>query len=191
MSLVVSSNLGILNPASGSKATDSFHHFNRLPPEVRQIIWGFELNHERLLHVEAHPQADEDDNERPYKIILTECQPISKLALVCSESRAVTHRFYRVQLPCLYRWRGKQDAKGTLYFNPELDTLEIRGRFFANFVEDLWVQDPRNVGLINLALSKENLIVPLDRAMDYSLERVLSRLERVVFLYRGGLERMF
>ncbi|RTE71903.1 hypothetical protein BHE90_013688 [Fusarium euwallaceae] len=199
MPLVVSSNLGILNPPSGSKATDTFRHFKRLPLELRWHIWEFELKHERLLHVEAHPlEASPDDPstesgtcpERTYEIILTEFLPISKLARVNSESRAVASHFYRVQLPCVYRWEGKEDTNGICYFNPELDTLEIRGNAFSNFAEDLWVHDARHVGLINLALSMRQLI-PESRAEYPLLQRIIPRLKRVMFLCRGGSERIY
>ncbi|RSL60539.1 hypothetical protein CEP53_005417 [Fusarium sp. AF-6] len=199
MPLVVSSNLGILNPPSGSKATDTFLHFKRLPLELQWHIWELELKHERLLHVEARPLADNDSfkttdcQQRPYRIILTEFQPISKLNHVNSESRVIASRFYRVQLPCLYRWEGRNDVVGTFYFNPELDTLEIRGQSFAAFAQDLWVHDVRHVGLVNLALSERRFIgMPPEPMVEYSLlHKVFSRLRNVVFLYAGGVERMF
>ncbi|RSL92033.1 hypothetical protein CEP52_014036 [Fusarium oligoseptatum] len=199
MPLVVSSNLGILNPPSGSKTTDTFRDFKRLPLELRWHIWELELKHERLLHVEVdflEASPDDPDTEsatRPekaYKIILTEFLPISKLARVNSESRAVASHFYRVQLRCVYRWEGKEDTNGIFYFNPELDTLEIRGKAFSNFAEDLWVHDARHVGLVNLALSRRHLI-PKSRAEYPLLQRIIPRLKRVIFLYRSASERMY
>ncbi|RMJ05158.1 hypothetical protein CDV36_014176 [Fusarium kuroshium] len=198
MPLVVCSNLGILNPPSGSKATDSFRYFKRLPLELRWYIWELELKHERLLHVEAHfLEASPDDPAiesangpgRAYEIILTEFLPISKLARISSESRAVASHFYRVQLPCVYRWEGKEDMNGIFYFNPELDTLEIRGKAFSNFAEDLWVHDARHVGLVNLALTHRHFI-PESKDEYPVLRRIIPRLKRIVFLYLGGIERM-
>ncbi|KAJ3466671.1 hypothetical protein MRS44_004235 [Fusarium solani] len=199
MPLVVSSNQGIFNPPAGSKATGTFRHFGRLPLELRWTIWELELKHERLLHVEADPlelPADDDsDSEisnrtgRTYEI-MTEFQPISKLARVNSESRAVASCFYRVQLPCVYRWKGKEDTNGVFYFNPELDTLEIRCKAFSNFAQDLWVHDTRHVGLVKLALSSRHFSP--GSSSDLSLlQKIMPRLKRVVFLYLGGVERMF
>ncbi|KAH6974804.1 hypothetical protein EDB80DRAFT_595182 [Ilyonectria destructans] len=227
MTSVTTSKLNIFNPASRSKATDTFRYFNHLPCELRWKIWELELCHERLLHVQARPpptaaesvestdtvesprsveNADSppDEPEAPgYELILVERQPISKLARVNSESRHVTSRFYRVQLPCLYRWEGKQDMIGTFYFHPELDTLEIRGRRFPRFAQDLWAHDPRHVGLINLALNENRFISDIrqrrfpelkkdipkrQRAL---LRQIIPRLKRVIFLIRGGPQRKF
>ncbi|RSL91317.1 hypothetical protein CDV31_015489 [Fusarium ambrosium] len=198
MPLVVSSNLGILNPPSGSKTTDTFRDFKRLPLELRWHIWELELKHERLLHVEVdflEASPDDPDTEsatrtgKAYRIILTEFLPISKLARVNSESRAVASHFYRVQLPCVYRWEGKEDTNGIFYLNPELDTLEIRGKAFSNFAEDLWVHDARHVGLVNLALTHRHFI-PESKDEYPVLRRIIPRLKRIVFLYLGGIERM-
>ncbi|RSL49686.1 hypothetical protein CEP54_012300 [Fusarium duplospermum] len=198
MPLVVSSNLGILNPPSGSKATDTFRQFQQLPLELRWHIWELELKHERLLHVEADFLETSPDDPgtgsancpgRAYKIILTEFLPISKLARVNSESRAAASHFYRVQLHCVYRWEGKQDTDGIFYFNPELDSLEIRGNAFCNFAEYLWVRDARHVGLVNLAVTERDFI-PESRAEYPILQRIMPRLKRVIFLYLGGIERM-
>ncbi|KAM0424962.1 hypothetical protein ACHAPT_009763 [Fusarium lateritium] len=197
-----SSRLDILNQPSNSKPTDSFKYFNRLPPELRWSIWKLELKYERLLHVEARSLLGNRGNDplypkygfiTRYEIILTEYQPISKLAHVNSESRAIASRFYRVQLPCRYRWKGKEDTRGTFYFNPELDTLEIRGQGFAEFAQDLWARDTRRVGLINLAVTERRFIeMPPEPMPDFSLpHNVLSRIRRVVFRYLGGVERMF
>lgn len=191
--------MSILNPVCNSKPTDAFWSFSRLPTELRWKIWELELNQERLLHVEARPLVDNDSfrttdcHQRPYRIILTEFQPIRKLSHVDSESRVVASRFYRVQLPCLYRWEGRNDVNGIFYFNPELDTLEIRGQSFAAFAHDLWVHDVRHVGLVNLALSEQRFIeLPPEPTTEYFLlHKVFSRLRNVVFLYLGGIERMF
>ncbi|RSL53980.1 hypothetical protein CEP51_014788 [Fusarium floridanum] len=199
MPLVVSSNLGILNPPSGSKTTDTFRDFKRLPLELRWHIWELELKHERLLHVEVdflEASPDDPDTEgatRPekaYKIILTEFLPISKLARVNSESRAVASHFYRVQLPCVYRWEGKEDTNGIFYFNPELDILEIRGKAFSNFAEDLWVHDARHVGLVNVALTSRHFF-PESKDEYPVLRRIIPRLKRVMFLCRDGSERIY
>ncbi|KAF5007213.1 hypothetical protein FDECE_6447 [Fusarium decemcellulare] len=213
MDPIPNNNLEIFNPGPKSTALNSFLYFNRLPLELRWKIWEIELRHERLLHVELRPLSSAkkaknsdgacDETSTPYKVILTEFQPISKLAHVNSESREITSRFYRVQLPCRYRWDGKDDFDGIFYFNPELDTLEVRGKLFADFAQDLWVRDPRHVGLINVALDEIQFIAqPPDNfghhrkrdvyksGIDH-LRQALSRLERVIFIYLGGLQRMF
>ncbi|KAF5010808.1 hypothetical protein FDECE_3051 [Fusarium decemcellulare] len=202
MAFFTGSSLEIFNPSFNSQSIEPFFHFSRLPRELRWAIWQLGLQYERLLHVEvrsskSHCTAterplDKQRDPQAYEIILSERQPISKLSHVNFEAREITHRFYRVQLPCLYRWEGKEDAEGIFYFHPELDTLEIRGEPFASFAQDLWAHDTRSIGLINLAVSNQFIPEePLPPITNSFLPQVLSRLRRVIFLYLGGVERMF
>ncbi|KAF4464155.1 hypothetical protein FALBO_9014 [Fusarium albosuccineum] len=165
MAFSTGSSLEIFNPSFNSQSIEGFSHFSRLPRELRWAIWRLGLQYERLLHVEVHSSKshctaterplDKQRDHQAYEIILSERQPISKLSHVNFEAREITHRFYRVQLPCLYRWESKEDTEGIFYFHPELDTLEIRGEPFASFAQDLWAHDTRSVGLINLAYDHE------------------------------------
>lgn len=101
-----------------------------------------------------------------YTVVLLGRHPISKLFHISQESRFVAFRFYRVQLPCRYRWR-RVEENGTFYFNPELDIvkldpeadlsdqyrhLNVASKYLAEFAHQLRLKDPRRVGLVNLAL---------------------------------------
>lgn len=75
------------------------------------------------------------------------------------------------------------EENGTLYFNPELDILMISGfEYFAKFAHDIWVHDPRHVGLLNMAL-RDHRVGPMythDKNNNH-LREVVSRLRRVMF----------
>ncbi|KAJ3538899.1 hypothetical protein NM208_g2547 [Fusarium decemcellulare] len=196
MAFSTGSSLEIFNPSFNSQSIEGFSNFSRLPRELRWAIWQLGLQHERLLHVEvrsskSHCTAterplDKQRDHQAYEIILSERQPISKLSHVNFEAREITHRFYRVQLPCLYRWEGKEDTEGIFYFHPELDTLEIRGEPFASFAQDLWAHDTRSIDLINLAVSIQFIPEePLPPITNSLLPQVFSRFRRVIFLYLG------
>ncbi|KAM5383708.1 hypothetical protein ACJZ2D_001697 [Fusarium nematophilum] len=132
------------NLQPGARAADPFPQFNRLFPELRWMVWEQALSHERVLHVELRePLAVNDDESKDeneaetndgYSIVLKERRAISKLFRVNAESRHVVLCFYRVQLPCHYQWNGQLEENGTLYFNPELDTLQFRNtKYLAMF----------------------------------------------------------
>ncbi|KAJ3549495.1 hypothetical protein NM208_g473 [Fusarium decemcellulare] len=121
-----------------------------------------------------------------YRLAVPQQQVISKLFHINSESRHVAIRFYRVQLPCRYGARGQRtEENGTFYFNPELDTLAIRDVWnqFPKFAHDLWVNDPKRVGLINLMVSEgaSYASIPNERFNMPLLRQVVSRLECVTF----------
>ncbi|KAM5346167.1 hypothetical protein ACJ41O_009172 [Fusarium nematophilum] len=135
------------NLQPGARAADPFPQFNRLFPELRWMVWEQALSHERVLHVELRePLAVNDDESKDeneaetndgYSIVLKERRAISKLFRVNAESRHVVLCFYRVQLPCHYQWNGQLEENGTLYFNPELDTLQFRNtKYLAMFGHD-------------------------------------------------------
>ncbi|KAF4450397.1 hypothetical protein FALBO_16490 [Fusarium albosuccineum] len=201
MTSAPNNHLTIFNPVP--KATDSFPQFCRLLPELRWMIWEQALSHERFLLINLGPSEpplapslrkfqQTDETNDTYSIILYGRQLISKLFHINSESRQVASSFYRVHLPCGYRWGGQVEANGTLYVNPELDTLEISGtQHLAHFARRVLAHDRCNVGLVNLALPAEQMRRRVDINQPYRhFRRILSRLERVTFVYRGGLGRM-
>ena len=129
---------------------------------------------------------------RKYFVVLSECQVISKLFRVNSESRNTALRCYRVHLPCHYKAKGRVEVNGTLHFNPELNTLEIRGtEHFAHFAHDLWAHDRRSVGFLNIALEVTHkghgLDLP-DKQLDIPLLRQgIFRLKRIIFECDDGV----
>lgn len=170
--------LQFINPVQQGAGT--FTCFNKLPPELRLMIWEQSLFHERLVEVDLWPGKSSkhleefSQLERPfstiarcrfnsrlrrkrYLIVLKTRHEVSGLFSVCSESRQAALSFYRVQVPCYYKQRGGRPKKGTMYFHPELDTLHIVGflRYFANFAHKLWRRDPRRVGLVHIALTSD------------------------------------
>lgn len=175
--------LQLLNPKHEAKG--EFHLFSQFPLDVRCAIWEQALSHERLICVYLDPPGDWGEGPTPkdYVVVLSQRQIISKLFRVNKESRSCASRFYRVQLPCIYEYWGHPEENGTLYFNPELDTLLISGiEYLVKFAHDLWVHDPRHVGLLNMALDDPE-VRPLythEKTND-RLREVVSRLRRVMF----------
>ncbi|KAF4964606.1 hypothetical protein FSARC_7512 [Fusarium sarcochroum] len=186
----------ILNP--DFQTTDDFSNFSRLPLEIRQKIWESAMSHERLLHIQLGPA----------QVTLAERLAISKLFHVNSESRYTALNFYRVHLPCIYRHRNcygdhypKREVQGVLYLNPELDILNINGHdapmYFTQFAHDVWAHDRCRVGLVNLALSVEECTWTPDPWSKVPIptlplhRKVLSRLERILFIFEADQEDMY
>ncbi|RTE82910.1 hypothetical protein BHE90_002517 [Fusarium euwallaceae] len=196
--------LQLFNPKP--KAEGIFYLFPQLPIEIRCMIWEQELHHERLICVElasheAHPeylrqvspwlQSDED------YLIISEWPAINKTLHINAESRSYASRFYRVQLPCRYRCDqdGRVEEKGIFYFNPELDTLEIKGmQCFAKFAHDLWRHDPRRAGLLRMVIDisfPRGFRSYADVEDKAPLRKGLSRLKHVIFMDQGDKGRMY
>ncbi|KAM0544386.1 hypothetical protein ACHAPJ_011846 [Fusarium lateritium] len=193
----------LVNPLP--KSTGTFHNFSKLSTEIRCAIWEHILSQERLLRVHLFsPRESINLDLRAssvnwaasgnYVIFVT--QPtLSRLFLVNVESRLSALRFYRVQLPCRYFRSDHAVQDGTLYINPELDTLDIRGiHHFVKFAYDLWVHDPRDVGLLNLAIaqtwSSEIRRLYTWDAGAATLRQVLSRLKRVMFMQQIARDQL-
>ncbi|KAI8659170.1 2EXR domain-containing protein [Fusarium sp. Ph1] len=181
--------LELLNPKS--KIEDKFHLFPNLPTEIRCQIWEQALCHERLIFIELHANLDPWTNTLipdDYVITLPQRSTISKLFSVNAESRVCASRFYRVQLPCSYRCGDHVEENGILYFNAELDTLAISGfGYFVKFANDLWMHDPKRVGLVNVAIeasSTHHRFVHLynDPKNHTLLRETLYRIKRVIFM---------
>lgn len=206
------------------KNEQTFHHFARLPLELRLYVWELALPCERFLKVRlerrnpivSHPQetstaAGKSTNaESRDSIILLGRKLVPKLLNICKESRQAALHFYRVQLPCEYESDTTNDGlatatgNGTFYFNPEFDMLKIelsrRRESFLDFVLDLRARDPKNVGLLRLALDENDLghgalrNIPLDECdltSRCNFVKVLSSLEMVYFLSIERAGRMY
>ncbi|RSM14448.1 hypothetical protein CDV31_005465 [Fusarium ambrosium] len=184
--------LQLLNPRP--KAKGEFHLFPQLPTDIRCMIWRQALCHERLVFVDLISRGTEYHGywhrfswvkpiPNNYVIYLFQRPNISKLFHVNAESRSCASRFYRVQLPCTYFCGGRVEENGTLYLNPELDTLAIWGyEHFIKFARDVWANDPKRVGLLNMAIP-ESRIWPMYTSQNKDhLREVVSRLQRVWFI---------
>ncbi|KAF4963601.1 hypothetical protein FSARC_8386 [Fusarium sarcochroum] len=193
VSPAVESHLRIINPVP--RSTKTFPLFARFPAEIRGLIWEQALSHERILYVSLGTTAVkfEDTENQDYGIYLNERMAISKLFCVTSESRRVALTFYRVRLPCRYMFPQRPRQSGILYICPELDTIRLRSwEHLDKFAHDVWMADPRGVGLVNLCLSStfwnENFEKPDVKGPH--IRQSMSRLERVVifeqFVGRGG-----
>lgn len=120
----------------------------------------------------------------------------TKLLRVSSESRRAALRFYRVQVPCYCKRKGRT-VERTLYFHPELDTLHITGLdLFPSFSHMLWKLDARRVGLVNIVLSEGYLRRSFGKLQNprswedkHLVRRTLKRLRSVIFGYDGHVGR--
>ncbi|KAH8680803.1 hypothetical protein BX600DRAFT_504557 [Xylariales sp. PMI_506] len=156
-----------------------FPKFSMLPIELRQHIWRLALERHRLLDVILlfqHPsqvtntysstnKLDKLISGDGYMPVVQAFQLNSKLLRVSRESRRAALSFYRVQFPCylqdskVRRRLGSSEGrvKGILYFNPEFDyiapkVLGYQANAFIDFLHDLRAYDPRDIGVLNLAL---------------------------------------
>ncbi|KAF5008965.1 hypothetical protein FDECE_4786 [Fusarium decemcellulare] len=200
--------LRLLNPKP--RATGIFHQFPRFPADIRCMIWEQALTCERLIRVDLSStipnpryvrslnpwRSPSVDVTEEYIIVLSDRPTISKLFRVNSESRSSALRFYRVQLPCFYS-RNLQLAKGIFYFNPELDTLEVRGpEHFVKFAHDVWTCDPRHKGLLNMAIGLADGCLAFRLLSTYErniprLREAMSRLKHVMFMCREDIHRSY
>ena len=205
-------------PDSASTGADKFHLFAALPTEIRFEIWHLAVRRERIIQVRLRNRLTTDkllawkNGSRPasrqderYCVLVNGLQTINKLFRVNWESRKAARLFYRVHVPC---WMVKDATRnsamepGIMYFNPEYDFLRISNDTgdVAEFIHDLKaVHDPRNIGLLNLVASINDLTGPggictikpstLDLPVRKSLADTLLQLRHVFFhqLQRTGL----
>ncbi|KAF5626112.1 acyl oxidase [Fusarium sp. NRRL 52700] len=170
--VLIDNGIGILN-------MDDMGLFPSLPAEIRVSIWTWTLRYQRIFKIflESHvnfsetppdngilPRQLKTGEDPPYYPIVNSRRPLNKLLRVNAESRKVALSFHRVHLPCWF-----QDAEsvprsrltaGTIYINPEYDFLHVQQGTMAivDFVCDLKTKyDPRNVGMRNLALCRNQL----------------------------------
>ncbi|KAI1288941.1 hypothetical protein F5Y03DRAFT_378830 [Xylaria venustula] len=201
---------------ASTPSLQTFTLFSFLPPELQDHIWRIVLErHQRviklrlrhrlltdgLLKRQGHTRPESRENER-YGAIVDGYQTLSKLFHVCRQSRDVALSFYRVHLPCwLVRGNTKDDTMkpGILYFNPEMDFLHISHDHFLDgdyyLIVDLLsdfktIHDPRNVGLLNLAIDHHCLVslcnmdpASLTPTQKSSFAESLSQLRQVFFMH--------
>ncbi|KAI0412977.1 hypothetical protein F5X98DRAFT_353385 [Xylaria grammica] len=163
--------LQILNPEH-DRELRSFSLFPLLPVELRLDIWKLSLRRPRLITVELAPNPEQSTDETRnslgrvvsgthYSVTANGSSLLSKLLRVSSEARAAALQFYRVHLPSHFKLCDK-GGHGTLFLNPEFDTVHIKpGREIHNFVDllhDLRAYDPLDVGLRNLAVDNNNVL---------------------------------
>ncbi|KAF2655745.1 hypothetical protein K491DRAFT_598333 [Lophiostoma macrostomum CBS 122681] len=193
-----------------------FPQFPQLPKELRCQIWRHALQRYRIIDILltlAHqasgfqrflPDAElipiPSASERSYRVISDGFQVLSKFLRVNREARDETLRFYRVHIPCHLTREDihKRDGvPGTLYFNPEYDTLRLNSEFnFKHTVIEFMhhlktTYDPKHIGLLKIVISK-NLGAHVDfhdlRPEDVEQEvrdavvETLQQLEEVFFL---------
>ncbi|KND88467.1 hypothetical protein TOPH_06851 [Tolypocladium ophioglossoides CBS 100239] len=182
--------------------------------ELRLRIWQLSAEQHRLLEADVEPPSDSGEaplcstrntlnkliSGRNYTATVQGFQVHSKLLRVNSESRRVTLRFYRVHIPCYIQTsnkRTKRIRKTTLYYNPEYDFMHLRAHHqpvehsFIDFLYDLKAYDPRDVGLLNLAIGT-NGMTDLHTLAEVSeaparatLVDSLSRLQEIIWLAKS------
>lgn len=154
-----------------------FQPFARLPKEIRLQIWQRFLERQRIISVTLEECTDKHrepishssipetrprpSNGKQYQATVTSRQFLSVLFRVSHEARTAALHFYRVHIPCRCE-SGATQMETTLYFNPEHDFLKITSKrptkkTLVGFLRDLKFHDPRNVGLLNLAMDLNDL----------------------------------
>jgi hypothetical protein len=151
-----------------------FHRFPQLPLEIRQMIWLYSLQRERIIRLyleefidlpSTQEAEDATNKSARYCVSVNGYQVLSKLLRLNRESRDVALRFYRVHFPCILR-RGplsnETRRRGFLYFNPENDFLYIRAEHNSKPLRQMTlpdflyrlkiIYDPKQIGLLNLAI---------------------------------------
>ena len=155
----------------------TFPLFTALPNELRTNIWRYALRRQRIIHLhinsqrgktasEASENPDSVKNGELYFTTVDGSQLLSKFLHVDKELREEVLKHYRVHLPCRFTSRTIKEGSashGTLYLNPEWDTLYISAEWPAKdtliaFIYRLkTIYDPRHIGLLNLAIDGSGL----------------------------------
>ncbi len=155
----------------------TFHLFATLPKELRAKIWRYALRRQRIIRIhinhrrgktasEAGENPDSVGNGELYFTVVNGNQLLSKFLRVNKESREEVLRFHRVHLPCRFTGGTTKEASaghGTFHFNPEWDVLHTTAEWPAQdtliaFIHRLkTTHDPRQVGLLNLAIDDTGL----------------------------------
>jgi len=164
-------------------------------------------------------------SKRRYVATVRSCfQLHSKLLRVSREARQAALEFYRIHIPCNFpkgdaigrfisygsarEMQPHETATAPLYLNPEYDILHLQimrpaEHTFVDFLHDLKAYDPRDVGLLRLALDP-NSITPIheallgstyrDRAIlpstaEASLVSTLTNLRDMIWMIQGHVGR--
>ncbi|KAI1282358.1 hypothetical protein F5Y07DRAFT_352264 [Xylaria sp. FL0933] len=189
----------------------AFPSFRKFPPELRREIWLWALQQhsQRIIKLRVRARSPHDASitsvgktqpsahpDACYDAIVETHQRLSALFFVDRDSRDAALSHYRVQIPCWFTSDSTNNSSpwrpGTLYFSPERDFLWIRNGMgpVADFLHDLrTVRDPRQVGLLNLAVDKNastgfRNIDPtfLDPSVQKSYKETLCQLREVLLV---------
>lgn len=209
--------LQFINPTYSDLDDHSFELFPMLTIELRLQIWEYAVQQTRFLKINLEPPSQDTDTDPysefnalnnvvsnvGYTVTVKSLQCNSKLLAVSREARKVALRFYRIQVPCYIKVheeeRTASSVQAPFYFNPDYDILHVKStlplsRTFVPFLHDLRAYDPKDVGLLRLALDDEivtNLYrMNLDRmnnptsvdAEQPSLTVSIKKLQQVVWL---------
>ena len=187
--------LQIFNPGHATSST-TFSLFPLLHEELRCLIWQHTFSHNRILKIKLQALQWKDSTNHGYSVVVDGYHAYSGLLWVNKEARNEALRFYRVHIPCEFNGTEVSEP-GVLYFNPETDLLQIHSEYptketLVQFFHDLKrLHDPRQVGLLNLALDVNglsghdlHLLHPSDLEPDVNAAFVetLTQLEEVFFV---------
>ena len=199
-------------PSQDTPHHTNFHRFSSLPMELRVKIWHQALCQQRLIPLRLRNRIHMDgllaryggertpDRESEgYAVVADSYRIVSKLYRVSRDARFAAMSFYNVPVPC---WVCKTlEIDGpmipfTVRFNLEYDILWIStdtGQIPEFFHDLKTVHDPQKVGLLNLAVDKEDLRdwggfihIEVDQLSDplrASFTETLSQLREVFFLH--------
>ncbi|KAI1813113.1 hypothetical protein GGS20DRAFT_586810 [Poronia punctata] len=170
-----------------------FTLFPKLPTELRQIIWHSSLERSRIIFLNIVNTDPSLVGNEPYDVVSEqETRLLSKLLRVNRDARMAALIFYRVHLPCK-AWVGCSRTEAmTLHINPEYDILYLvtsAGASLLPFIHFLKTLDPKQVGLLNLALRHGELVAlkrekpdEYESGLKKSLTDMLGKLKQVYLM---------
>ncbi|KAM0197270.1 hypothetical protein ACHAPA_004104 [Fusarium lateritium] len=195
---------GVLNPAPEFA---SFPQFSKFPPEIRRMIWQQAMSYERNINIELfdlyqlqdppcnRQQTTTVPDSAPGRYIATVFNEgvMSALFHTTSESRQEAEEFYRVRVHGVSFRSYRTSVIGTLYLCPELDTININSitgslKGFDEFATDVWKNDPKKIGLVNLGIPADFNKISAKRMFEGSpgrhqaLKECIERLESIMFV---------
>ncbi|KAI9170820.1 hypothetical protein HJFPF1_00294 [Paramyrothecium foliicola] len=138
---------------------------------------------------------------KQYCVTVRGGQIYSKILRVGCESRRAILGLQRLHISCHFERNGVLTG-GTLHVNPELDFVRIQAtkgnEAIVPCLCDLRISDPKNLGLLNLALDANTMaafdnidISPIDHATQNSLIKTIRHLKQVIFVGLGSAGRMY
>jgi hypothetical protein len=186
--------------------------------ELRLQIWEYAVQQTRFLKIHLEPPSH-DTGTDPYSglnalnkvvsnvgytVTVKSLQCNSKLLAVSREARKVALRFYRIQVPYYIKVhegrRTPSSVQAPFYFNPAYDILHVKSalplsRTFVPFLHDLRAYDPKDVGILRLALEDE-LVTNLYRMKPFLVEAAyrsfilsLKTLQQIVWMAGSPIGR--
>ncbi|KAM0244226.1 hypothetical protein ACHAP5_006439 [Fusarium lateritium] len=194
----------VLNPAPEFA---SFLQFSKFPLEIRRMIWQQAMSFERNINIELFDLYQLQDPPCNRQQITTVPDPapgryiatvfnegvMSALFHTTSESRQEAKVFYRVRVHGVSFRSYRTSVIGTLYLCPELDTININSitgslKGFDEFATDVWKNDPKKIGLVNLGIPADFNKRSAKRMFEESpgrhqaLKECIERLESIMFV---------